>query len=442
MPPWAPAQSQKSSPCAEPPNYTNGSPEARLMQIFGRQVLAEMLAGPSISSDTLAAAAALAEQSTTMCIDYRHLGQHWKHPHSRGQYRLGTHPSTLCCQSRNRAQQSKQQLAQLFRAAAQGHIDLETAIVRAFMCEIGVEEEVVVEQASFAGVAAALEAELLLPLRCLNEAQRSMHQTVSCQPVPAAHIQDTVQALTAAVVSGPSGFSDWRYNCPRGRRQLEGLSDEQVELWKTPTSYQQRGSLRSHEDEAGELGFFWATKIGGPSHGFDIEGQCHLPLLCNARNKVILLSDPAIHPVSLGRVHFRLLWARPQHPEAPLEPRLWLERLNVDFDLDPEVVQANIHVWTAAVLGHAISKSEAMQVPLSVDLAMFDLLKAVSSSRKEGQVMRSSEVFVLRPSNGVCEASDYLDTRHDWVQMEEEDTPLRERALYLPGKTSGNVVQS
>lgn len=36
-----------------------------------------------------------------------------------------------------------------------------------------------------------------------------------------------------------------------------------------------------------------ATKIGGPSHGFDYETQCILPLLCNARHKVILLSDPS-----------------------------------------------------------------------------------------------------------------------------------------------------
>lgn len=47
------------------------------------------------------------------------------------------------------------------------------------------------------------------------------------------------------------------------------------------------GPLVVHEDEQDELGFFWATKIGGPSHGFDIEGQCLLPLLANARHKVV-----------------------------------------------------------------------------------------------------------------------------------------------------------
>jgi len=434
--------STQSSPRSEPSAYARGSPEARLMQVFGQHVLSALLAGSLVTSETLSAAASLAEQSVTMCIDYARLGQSWKHPHSRGQYRLGSHPSMTCQLSRARAQLSKQRLSQLFLQAAKGQLEWEVAIVRAFMREIGVENQAIIQHATFEGVSAALEAELLLPLRSFNEAQQSMHLTVYLKPVPAAEIREAVQALTAAVVSKPSGFSEWRYTCPRGRRQLEGLSEEQVELWKTATSCQHRGgALRSHEDEAGELGLFWATKIGGPSHGFDIEGQCHLPLLCNARNKVILLSDPALHPVSFGRVHFRLLWVRSQQQET-LQPRLWLERLNVDFDLEPEDVKANMSSWTAAILLHAISKSEAMQVPLSVDLAMLDLLKAISCARQEGQVVKSSEVFVLHPSNGVCEASDYLDSRHDWVQLEEEDTPLRHRGLYLPTRRSGSLVQS
>ena len=50
----------------------------------------------------------------------------------------------------------------------------------------------------------------------------------------------------------------------------------------------------THEDAAGELGLFWATKIGGPSHGFDFEGQCLLPLLANARHKVVLVTDAKV----------------------------------------------------------------------------------------------------------------------------------------------------
>ena len=60
-----------------------------------------------------------------------------------------------------------------------------------------------------------------------------------------------------------------------------------------------------HEEDGLEL--FWATKIGGPSHGFDVEGQCHLPLLANARSKVRasgLLERPVYMRKSSPRMDF------------------------------------------------------------------------------------------------------------------------------------------
>ena len=43
-----------------------------------------------------------------------------------------------------------------------------------------------------------------------------------------------------------------------------------------------------------------------------------------------------------------------------------------------------------------------------------------------------SDRLVLRPSNGVVEASDYLTNKHDWVQLEDEVTPPIKRAVYTP----------
>ena len=57
----------------------------------------------------------------------------------------------------------------------------------------------------------------------------------------------------------------------------------------------------------GELGFFWATKIGGPSHGFDLEGQCLLPLLANARHKVTALGPKRAYHCTCTCV---FLWPR------------------------------------------------------------------------------------------------------------------------------------
>jgi len=275
-------------------------------------------------------------------------------------------------------------------------------------------------------VAAALKAELLLPLRSLVEGQRSMHHTYNGEPVPADAVAETVQALVASVVGLPNSYAAWRYGCPAGVEQLRGLDGRQVELWRTPTAFNHAG-LRTHEDADGELGLFWATKIGGPSHGFDFEGQCLLPLLANARSKVILVSDPAWPAYPSGRAHFKLLWAAPAAGEAP-EPRLWLEALNADFDA-AEVVDAD--GWQAAVLSHAMAKADAMSVPLSVSFSLAGELHAAASSGST--VRKTQEQILLRPSNGVCEASDYLSARHDWVQLDEEVVqPPHPRALYIP----------
>ena len=115
-----------------------------------------------------------------------------------------------------------------------------------------------------------------------------MTRTFGGKPVPVGPVQQAVDALVGATLAGR--FAEWRYTNPVGLRQLEGLSHEQQALWREPTSVVHAGNLRTHEDESGELGFFWATKIGGPSHGFDYEGQCLLPLLCNARHKVCACS--------------------------------------------------------------------------------------------------------------------------------------------------------
>ena len=40
--------------------------------------------------------------------------------------------------------------------------------------------------------------------------------------------------------------------------------------------------------------------------------------------------------------------------------------------------------------------------------------------------------LTLRPSNGVVEASDYLSSKHDWLQIEEETTSPLRRCVYDP----------
>ena len=280
--------------------------------------------------------------------------------------------------------------------------------------------------ATFAGVAAALDHELLLPLRAFNEGITSMFTTFNGQSVPPAPVKQAVHALVAATLA--NRFSEWRYTNPVGVRQLEGLSPSQISTWREPTSSMHDKGVRVHEDETGELGFWWATKIGGPSHGFDLEGQCLLPLLCNARHKVLLVSDPAFPHHPAGRAHFRLLWV---HGSSPPRAVLWLETINASFDAG----RVDMRAWLHAVLLHAASKAAAMGVPLSVESGLARPLAAVVTSRlggEEGDVSVVQDRLVLRPSNGVVEASDYLGNKHDWVQMEEEVTAPLRRALYTP----------
>jgi len=190
--------------------------------------------------------------------------------------------------------------------------------------------------------------------------------------------------------------------------------------------------LRTHEDSESELGLFWATKIGGPSHGFDFEPQCLLPLLANARHKVILISDPAYPAHPCGRAHWRFLWTGNSDGSvmASPEPRLWLEAVNLDFDAARVVDTTN---YVAAVLRHVIEKSETMEVPVLIDTKLTDAANQIGHSfGAGGRVFITTERLELRPSNGVCEASDYLSQKHDWLQLHPEVTMPLSRALYVP----------
>jgi len=218
-----------------------------------------------------------------------------------------------------------------------------------------------------------------------------------------------------------------------GIEQLRGLTREQTELWQQPFSLAHRGGLTTHEDDSSELGLFWATKIGGPSHGFDYEAQCLLPLLCNARHKALLVDDAGFPDHPCGRAHFRLLWALPSgngfHPHgATGGPRLWLEALHYDFEAVKRGLGKN---FLPAVLRHAMTRSCALQAPLLVDVKLMDKLQQAAADFG-GEVRINQERLILRPSNGVVEASDYLSKKHDWVNLEEELTDVLQSAMFVP----------
>lgn len=433
----------------------NGSAQAarRLGFLLGScRLVQELETSGHASVEAMDALSRLAEQAVWMGIDYRTLGLGWNHPTTRSEYRCGQHPSTTHRASRRRAAESRRQLFKAVEEVTSGSREVEAVIVEGFLREVGLSDGARAAcgaKATYAAVVAALRAELMLPLRALNEGEEFMHKTYRGTPVPAEAIASCLEALMLAVLSRPDGFSSWRYTNPIGVEQLRGLSSAQLDCWKQPLSIEHDEEVRTHEDSENELGFFWAGKIGGPSHGFDFEAQCCLPLLANARSKVILTSVPSWPSHPAGRAHFKLLWTAPgavntsdvaetDAPEqangsAKSEPRLWLEAVNCDFAAEEEeAVDKRSCIWFT--LQHAMSKSNAMRTPLSVGPQLLQALRAIVEDQEmSGSVSAVEERLLLRPSNGVLEASDYLSSKHDWVQQSEEVTELIKRALYTPG---------
>ncbi|KAK3260414.1 hypothetical protein CYMTET_30626 [Cymbomonas tetramitiformis] len=395
----------------------NDAPEIPGCDIFLEEMEAALSSdNVRMSTQEARAFALLAEQSVRRGIDYATLRQGWDHPDNRMAYREARHRSFTCAASRQRQASSKEHLLHLLRSIQTGEATPATVIPSALLRELGVLESEY--QPTFPGVLAALENELLLPLRALHEGQESMTRTFNGAAVPAEPIAATVHALIANVVKGT--YKEWRYSNPVGLRQLEGLSDEQKAAWAESASMDHPGELRTHEDQPDDLGLFWATKIGGPSHGFDVEGQCLLPLVCNARHKVLLVSVPDWPHYPVGRAHFRLLWTATDG-----KPLLWLETVNSDFR-----ARVSSKKWPPAVVKHAVAKAEKMGVMLWIDNHLTPLLRAASEGK--GEVRRMQDRLILRPSNGVVEASDYLDSRHDWPQMSEEATSVLVRVAFIP----------
>mmetsp|Transcript_24064 Transcript_24064/g.46949 ORF Transcript_24064/g.46949 Transcript_24064/m.46949 type:complete len:628 (+) Transcript_24064:161-2044(+) len=367
----------------------------------------------------------LLESQLAKGIDYRKLGLGWDHPETRLAYRQEAHISITSSRERQAAE-----LADLKKKMVESKTAAESAamLVKSFCSAIGGSPKGA--NPTVDGVMLALRHELLNPLRALNEGRKYMEKTFNGQSVPRQHIDRAVDDIVRAVLEGK--FKEWRYSNPVGNRQLEGLSDDQLKEWARAGCMKHTENVTTIEGDETELSFFWATKIGGPSHGFDFEAQCILPLLANARSKVILVNDPVSWPhYPAGRAHFKLLWTKSDGIDKPL---LWLETLNLDFGFGYD----RSGKWLGFVIEHAVRKADAMGIILSVSRGMQNLLLEASKGR--GTVKTTQHRVILRPSNGVMEASDYLSEKHDWVQIKEEITPAMSRVVYIPSGKSAEVV--
>eukprot|EP00746_Dinoflagellata_sp_MGD_P009856 gnl/MRDRNA2_/MRDRNA2_120156_c0_seq1.p1 gnl/MRDRNA2_/MRDRNA2_120156_c0~~gnl/MRDRNA2_/MRDRNA2_120156_c0_seq1.p1 ORF type:complete len:561 (+),score=90.32 gnl/MRDRNA2_/MRDRNA2_120156_c0_seq1:56-1738(+) len=398
----------------------------------------------------------LVEQAT-QSIDYKSMEMSYDHPSTRMDYRTKDHVSFQHPSSISRNKQSKQTLIACAKACAKSPMmDLKTQVVKHFVREIGT--AVAINDATFEGVSACLEAELLLPLRAINECQENMTRTSRMIKISPAKIKACVEAITKHCVKGD--LHKWRYTNPLGARQLEGLNEKQLAKWMEPTRTQLPSGVVIHEDKEGDLGLFWATKIAGIG-AFDVEGQCALALVANARNKVILVSDPKWPHYPCARAIFRMIWTplgkQKSYDESSMQlgelggksqithftsysPVLFVEPL---FKDTTTMKSLDTSMYNLAVMAHAVAKADAMRVRLAVDPELYETVTEVVKSRRGDpikQMSTSSEKIALRPSNGVVEFSEAITERHDWVQLDEELLGPVRRCIYAPPGMSTHPV--
>lgn len=403
-------------------------PAKVLGQLLGSQKLGFALmnaekraADPAAFRKNLAGMAVLLDEGQT-APDYTRTGKGWFHPSARKDYRARTHDVFSRFASADRQYATLHTLRDALQAVADAEkpdAPLEQAMVQGFLREVGVGEVPKGWQPTAEGVRAALEGELLVPLRALNETKGTMTKG---DPALLPHVERAVAEVTQHIVEGD--YADWRYDNPVSQHQLGGLDAAQAKTWRSGHSVEAEAGesvLKTREEDG--LGLPWVTKIGGPSHGFDYGGECLLPLLTNGRTKAILIDDDRWPHNAAARSYIRLL-----HTEDG-QPTLYLEPFQRDFPHrevfgeDPALNGA----FYGAIVRHAVAKADQMGLPLSIGAGYAGLLEGLDIPFE-----RVEKPLMLRASNGVYEASDTLSGKHDWPQMQDEMTEPLARLEYRP----------
>lgn len=352
--------------------------------------------------------------------DYAKTGKGWFHPSSRRDYRLRTHDPFTRFISADRQTASETRYRSELEKVSAGKLSPDRALVDTFLREIGLTPaDTKGWKPTAEAIRAALDHELFLPLRALVETRATMNkgdETLS----PA--IEKAVKNILKHVVEGD--YRDWRFDNPIGKKQLSGLNEAQVGVWKRVDRHDAKhGKVKLKTREEDGLDLFWVTKIGGPSHGFDYGGECLLPLLSNARTKAILIDDPRWPHNAAARAYLRVL-----HKEDG-KPVLYLEPFQRDFPHrqefgDHPAIDGDFY---AAIMAHAAAKAKEMKLPLSIAREYGEVAERLKLKTEPAE-----ERLLLKASNGVYEASDTLSNKHDWPQLKDELTEPLQRLWIEP----------
>lgn len=357
---------------------------------------------------------AMLSDFATTSLDYARTGvAMFGHPKCRRTHQARKY-GRLGGESEARQRESRADLAGDLKAAltaAKPADALAKLHTQAFLREVGVPDHVAANfDAKPAAVTKALQDELFVPLRALNEtiADGRYRGPLGRQ------LQGKVQEVTQAVVEGR--FADWRLEAPESKAQVSHLDEGQLATWlgtePRKTKLDGGATLTTREAEGHEL--FWATKVGGPSHAFDTMNWCVLSLLGNARTKAIVLEDSDWHQVA-ARAYLRLF----KDPDG--NPMVYLDPTQIDFP-HREHHGNKRRAIESAMLQHGLAKAKAMGAGLVVTSGPWELRDA----GLDAGPLRTP--LVLEPNRMIIEASDTLGRGHDW--------PQPDRDVVHPGRCS------
>ena len=379
---------------------------------------------------SLASFTLIADSALTM-LDYDKLGTGWEgwgmggtnYPENHEGYRRRKYRPDFDKSSQPRRDRSKGELA-----AAIGEVmnakdpvaAMESVLASSMIQQLGISEKVSADwKPKTDAIAKALDQDLFIPMRALLDATLHLDHRGGI-PMKGYRPQEldrmcreVVEEIAKHVVEGD--FEEWRFSHELSRLQLACLTPEQEAAYRAPLTretWSGSGKKITTRDEQGS-GLFWVTKIGGPSHGFDMLSQCLIPLLANARNGAIVVEEEG-YPDFAARSVIRLF------PLADGKPVLYLEMLQVDFPHEDygkgAVSRSDLRM---AIIEHAVEKAKAMGVPLVIAPSKFEKTEAFAEALGLRHERKELEL-VLHPSAGVFEASDTLVGAHHAPQTKEE----------------------
>tara|TARA_B100000963_G_C22639497_1_gene679574 strand:- start:6137 stop:7366 length:1230 start_codon:yes stop_codon:yes gene_type:complete len=196
-------------------------------------------------------------------------------------------------------------------------------------------------------------------------------------------------------------FSDFKFKSMD--KQLSHLSKFNRYMWKYQYKCSHNDNLYTTEGDDKYYIYFWVSKIGDYLHSFDCNPQCLYTLLCNARNKVIILYHK-FYDDFVCKAYLRIL-------QTNSEAILWLEDIECNYNIYSRIEDKNsLDEWKQCIIDHAYKRSKQLGVKLVIPW-IDDFPKEKFS-------------IILDPSDGILETSKFISDQENWIQKNIENYDL------------------